>query len=116
MQARKKNAGLFISRRANARFGYDEAFTVRFDDQIVRLKAFNLSNGGISGEIKGIGVLQERLSVEVYMHNYKPIRGKVRWARGREVGISFTEDLAKYPQIRALVSRIENGEPAVPEV
>lgn len=116
MQASKKSEGLFISRRANARFDYDQAFTVRFDDQIVRLKSFNLSIGGISGEIKGIGALPERKNVQVYLHNYKPVNGKIRWARGREVGIAFTEDLAKHPQVRALVSRIENGEPAVPEV
>lgn len=115
MQATKKKEGLFISRRAHARFAYEEAFTVRYDDQIVRLKAFNLSNGGLSGEIKGIGVLPERQSVQVYLHNYKPVSAKIRWARGRDVGIVFTEDLASHPQVRALVSRIENGEPAVPE-
>lgn len=116
MQAIKKQEGLFISRRANPRFFYDEAFTVRFDDQIIRLKAFNLSNGGVSGEIKGIGVLPERQDVQIYLHNYKPVSGKIRWARGREVGISFTEDLANHPLVRGLISRIENGEPAVPEV
>ncbi len=114
MQATKKKEGLFISRRANARFAYEEAFTVRYDDQIVRLIGFNISNGGISGEIKGLGILPERRDVQVYLHNYKPIEARIRWSRGREVGIAFTEDLANHPQIRALVSRIENGEPAVP--
>ncbi len=116
MQASKKKEGLFISRRANTRFQYSESFTVRFEDQIVRLKAFNISNGGVSGEIRGIGVLPEKKTVQVFLQNYKPVSAKIRWARGREVGIAFTEDLANHPQVRALVSRIENGEPAVPEV
>ena len=111
MQA-KRTSSLFVSRRANPRFPYTLPFTVRYDDQIVQVKAINLSMGGVSGEIRGIGALPERKAVSVHLQNYPPVAGKVRWTRGREVGISFTEDLANHPQVRGLVSRIENGEPA----
>ena len=109
MQA-KRSQTLFVSRRANPRFSYTLPFTVRYDDQIVQIKALNLSMGGVSGEIKGIGLLPERKIVQVHLQNYPPVTGKVRWTRGREVGISFTEDLTNHPQVRGLVSRIENGE------
>jgi len=50
------------------------------------------------------------MTVEVYIRNFRPVMGRVRWARGREIGITFTEDLANHPQIRALVKCIESGD------
>jgi hypothetical protein len=111
MQARKKTETLFISRRTNSRFVYTEPFQVTVDGQIVRAVAINLSASGISAQLRGLGLLKERTRLNVFLHNFKPVPGVVRWTRAREVGIQFTEDLANHPQIRALVARIENGEP-----
>lgn len=102
------------ARRGVPRFAYREMFIVGAGEHVLRIEAYNISNTGICGEIVGKGILSEGREIEIYLHNYAPINGRVRWARGREVGLIFTEDLAHHPRIRGLVSRMENGEPAVP--
>ncbi len=111
MQAKKEASTLFVSRRASARFGYYEPFNMTVDGQVVRAVGINISASGICGALRGLGLVKERTLLEVQLHNFKPIPGIVRWTKGREVGVQFTEDLAKHPQVRALVSRVENGEP-----
>ncbi len=114
MSAMQIEDRIVINRRTARRFAYREPFSVGFGIHVLRIDAYNISVGGVSGEIKGIGTLPEGQDVEVYLHNFRPVAGRVLWARGREVGITFTEDLANHPKIRALLSRIEKGEPMVP--
>jgi|GEM_PF-3296353 len=102
------------NRRAEPRYAYREMFTVGVGDHVLRVDAYNISLNGVSGEIRGIGALREGSAIEIYLHNYRAVSGRVRWARGREVGLAFTEDLANHPRIRALIARMENGGPAVP--
>ncbi len=115
MQAKKTTQTLFVSRRANTRYWYQEPLHVTIDGNIARCVGINISVSGICVELRGLGLLKERTMLEVHLHNFKPVPGIVRWVKGREVGIQFTEDLANHPQVRALVARVENGEPPVVE-
>jgi len=107
---------VFPNRRIRPRFQYREPFTIYIKDQVFRATAINISLSGISGELRCLGTLPERISGDIYLQNFKPIAGRVSWSHGREMGITFAEDLANHPQIRALIARMENGEEAVPRL
>ena len=115
MQATKKTGPMFVSRRAHTRYGYYEPLSLTVDNGVMRAAGINISASGISVQLRGLGLLKEKKNLKIHLHNYPEITGVVRWTRGREVGIQFTEDVAKHPEIGALVTRIANGEPAVPE-
>jgi len=104
----------FTGRRMTARHTYREPFELRHDHRALIVDALNISRNGIAGVVRGIVPLAERTRVRVHLRHYRPIEGTVRWTRGREVGISFIEDLANHPRLHALVVRVENGQPAHP--
>lgn len=101
-------------RRRTPRHDYRAPFELRHDGRVLPADALNISRSGIAGIVRGIVPLAEGTRVRVHLHHYRPVAGVVRWTRGREVGIRFTEDLANHPPVHALVRRIENGEPPVP--
>ena len=105
---------LLTSRRKTRRHDYRVPFELRYDDRALIVDGLNISRSGIAGIVRGIVPLAERTRVRVHLHHYRPIEGTVRWTRGREVGISFIEDLANHPRLHALVARVENGQPALP--
>ena len=105
---------LFATRRRTARHAYRAPFELRYDHRALIVDALNLSRSGIAGIVRGIVPVAERARVRVHLRHYRPIVGVVRWTRGREVGISFIEDLANHPRLHALVVRVENGQPAHP--
>lgn len=107
---------MFPNRRTKPRFQYREHFTIYMRDQVFRATAINISLSGISGEIRGLGSLPERAACDIYLQNFRPIGGRISWSHGREMGVTFAEDLANHPQIRALIARIENGGEAVPRL
>ncbi len=107
-----QNDLLPINRRTQPRFAYREPFVVWAGGRTLRVVAYNISANGLCGEIQGLGSLPEGCDVEIYLHDYPAVSGRVRWARGREVGLIFTENIDNHPRIGALVARMGNGEAA----
>lgn len=110
MPARDNAAPLFISRRTHPRHHYAEPCSVEVDGSILRAKAINISAAGLSIHLRSFGSIGEETLLRISIQNFPPVPAIVRWTKGREVGLQFTEDLAKHPAIAALISRVENGE------
>lgn len=96
--------------RAHDRFVYTEACFVQSRSRSFNGRARNISPGGISLTLHGLGALQCGDSITLYLQDFPPIEGIVRWTKARTIGVQFIEDVADHPSIQNMIERVSIGE------
>ncbi len=101
----------FINRRATPRFDYGGSCVVLRANRQINAIVCNISAGGMAVQLQGLGRVDPGDIVHLRLGDFPAIRACVCWMSERKVGLRFDEPLDRHPDIRALLERLENGEP-----
>lgn len=95
------------TRRIHKRFNYDAQCTIESGNRRLNARSRDISEGGLSLELRGLGRLEIGSEVAVHLEGCPPIDAIVRWNKDRVVGLQFVMPVGFYPSVARLLKRIE---------
>lgn len=106
MFGRKANATT-LNRRNAVRHDYNGECRVQLEATTIRGRCLNISDTGAAIELRSLGMLAANQMVRFYVGHAPVIDGRVRWARGRSIGIEFDTAEDGFNGLRALLAEIQ---------
>lgn len=106
MFGRRENESL-VNRRESSRIEYDGECRIQLDATSMRGKCMNISETGASIELRSLGNLENNQSIRFFIGYQPALTGRIRWTRGRSIGIHFTGADDNFKGLKALLAEIE---------
>jgi len=89
--------------RKTRRFKYTESCLVLTEKRTFQADGIDLSAGGISLKLQGLGAVEAGGDVQVVLPgDYPAVDGILRWEKERKVGVEFVEPIDDHPVLLAL--------------
>jgi len=93
-------------RRVVKRTAYTEPCRLKTDKRTFQAEAINISEGGMSLRLRGLGILRTGAPLQVVLEGgYPPIDATLRWSKDRDIGVQFHNSIKDHPVLRAAVDK-----------
>jgi len=93
--------------RKDLRFKFSEPCRVERWGRTFHAMTRNISKGGISLDIVGMGSSALDADLTILLRDFEPITAAARWSHRRTFGLQFLTDSEDHPQIRAMLAAME---------
>lgn len=92
--------------RKSVRYEFSEPCRVERWGRTFHAMTRNISKGGISLDIVGMGSTALDADLTILLRDFEPITATARWSHRRTFGLQFLTDSEDHPQIREMIAAI----------
>ena len=101
--------------RKHERLDYAAACLIQTEKRALHGYAKNISEGGMSFRLQGLGKLKRGDTMALHVHTFPPITAIVRWVSERTIGVQFTEAITSNPELAGAIKRLQEPTPIIAE-
>lgn len=101
--------------RKHKRLDYIAACLIQTEKRALHGYGRNISEGGMSFRLQGLGTLKRGDTMSLHVHTFPPINAVVRWVSERTVGVQFTEEVTNNPALAGAIRNLHKPQAQIIE-